>query len=862
MLKSLDLSGNLLTDRGLQRVVACMSETPDACSNIGSISLAQNSQLKLRPKTVLDDFAMALVALPSLTSLDLSGVLLQGQAVPGLVSALGDCPQLQSLSLAGCGLGRTGQADCAAVAALLGRGLGQRPGLEVADLSGNFFGRTGCAAAAAALRGSRLRRLAFAGNGCSPGPAEEREPHFNPIQLLIEGLLANQTLESLDLSDCGLGPDSAFVLEDALQTHPRIKALALMDNPLGEEGLRSIVRLLLAVGTDVSTCDVRGHRESDTLAHQVRFRYSQPSGVYSVNLRYPHERATLRTLLRFGGKRGSAFRFFKFDAKSGKPHVDRDPDTDNWMVPSLGTFSFAFQPPLSEAVNKLQVTIGQAQRSRVSSSSSVLSYYVEASVRDRTPRMSQTVASKLVEPPSPLPWRPGIALAPGLEVVQGLPGREPAPPRKMVMPHGRQQEKAMRRAGTLRAMAPEVVAEVTTLESEGREVAALLRDSRVPVSALRFPLVRAMFLSLITQAQQLRFIRACSKDVAFNAAQVTTLCEDRPELATRTACALFANIRGRSHQLMLLSISSPTTMRALMNAADTFLWLQEGNLTGRYCLNLSEPADCSVAENCLLVNAWESEVGRLLSRPDISQRGNNEMLRNEEHEEVPFVYTRAWSLPSYGKLCFDYSSIRRPLPNTASMPEASEVTKYLRATTVKVPGKLKALRAISVHLYLSAQQFKNIVLCFPEGADRQDVFCMLHTRVVNPARLLGTTVLHAPAVLHPEDRDALLRRVGHLQLFNPVHPDHVPYSCHLLVYEERMVIEFLVQLTLKEAGSRVIRGADEDYAPLPASWADKGVPCEDLAVKCTYEVITANVNLQWRQQLAEKYCVGNFHLDR
>lgn len=47
----------------------------------------------------------------------------------------------------------------------------------------------------------------------------------------------------------------------------------------------------------------------------------------------------------------------------------------------------------------------------------------------------------------------------------------------------------------------------------------------------------------------------------------------------------------------------------------------------------------AVAENCLLVNAWEAEVGRILGKPDVSQRGNYEMLRNEERASASL-----WSL--------------------------------------------------------------------------------------------------------------------------------------------------------------------------------------------------------------------------
>lgn len=397
------------------------------------------------------------------------------------------------------------------------------------------------------------------------------------------------------------------------------------------------------------------------------------------------------------------------------------------------------------------------------------------------------------------------------------------------------------------------------LEADWLEVSGLLRDARLQVSSIRYPIVRRMFLSLVTREQQLRFVHACSRDVRFNSAQVSQLCDDRKEIAGQIVAALFPCVAGRTSQLLLLG-GVQTSFTSVSKEVSPCLWFQEGNLTGRYNLDLAKPADYTVAENCLLVNAWESEVGRLMSRPNVSQQGTYEMIRNESHNEMPFAYGRDWTLPSYGWLRFDYSSIRRPPALTAAMPAASEVTRYLSSNTLAHDAKLRALRAISVHMYLSSQQFRNLIQCFSPGVSRQDFFCTLHTRVVDPARLLGQEVLHAAgaqAVFDAADREALLSRVGHLHLLNPLHPETVRFLCNLAVYEERTVIDFLVQLASKEPGGKVlVWSKDEKHAVVPASWADKGVPIEDLIYNCTYD--STIQNLAWRQSLAERHCVGQF----
>lgn len=44
------------------------------------------------------------------------------------------------------------------------------------------------------------------------------------------------------------------------------------ENPFGDEGLRCVIRLLISIGPDISSCDARGVREADAQAHRVRFR--------------------------------------------------------------------------------------------------------------------------------------------------------------------------------------------------------------------------------------------------------------------------------------------------------------------------------------------------------------------------------------------------------------------------------------------------------------------------------------------------------------------------------------------------------------------------------------------------------------
>jgi hypothetical protein len=544
--------------------------------------------------------------------------------------------------------------------------------------------------------------------------------------------------------------------------------------------------------------------------------------------------------------RGSVFRHFKFDAKLAKPNLEKDPDTDQWVVPTSGSIHFTYQPPLSSASMRLS-----ADKKMESDSDSCSAPPLSTAAAPRGAK-EQRETSFLGEPRKTfragghitfVDTRGSIAPAMGIAKV-----------RQSFQLSGLPEKKSILTTASFRSDGALV---------DWAEVDELYSNTQLRVSAVRYSTIRSMFLSFVTRAEQLRFIHACSKDMSFNYVQVVQFCKDRPEITSQICSALFSSISSRSSQLMILGQLSSSVAPLIAKEVSKCLWLQEGNLSGKYCLDLLRPADYWVAENCLLVNAWETEVSRLSQNPDVSQRGNFEMLRNEMYNEEPFSYTREWCLPSHGRLHLDYSSIRRPPPTAAAMSEASEMARYLSRATCTSEAKLTALRAISANLHMSTYQFRNLVQCFPAGTARQDFFCMFHTRVVDAGRFLGPDLLYNAGVLCPKDRHEIFRRVGALHLLNPLHPEGVKFQSNLAVYEERMIVEYLVQLSTEEPGGKVLgcmgvdmEDDDIDFKPLPASWADKGVPCHIERLVCCYE--TTSVNMQWRMTLAEKYCIGHF----
>lgn len=226
------------------------------------------------------------------------------------------------------------------------------------------------------------------------------------------------------------------------------------------------------------------------------------------------------------------------------------------------------------------------------------------------------------------------------------------------------------------------------------------------------------------------------------------------------------------------------------------------------------------------------------------------------------------------------------------MPEINEVIIKLQKSQLSSLQKLRALRAVSVHMYLSTQQCRGLLRVFAsqpqdgqvlqkESRDVQDAFCILHTRVTDRGYLLGPELLHAsqskeglasrPLVkpdasapwqqrqtspLSPGDREALSRRLGILHLINPLRPELVRIECNFAVREQRKVMAFLLQLaTLEQAGQPLvwnIKGTKKIY--LPMTWYENGPPVDAGEFLVSYESWGPNMSV--RYAVAEQYTVG------
>lgn len=934
----LNLSYNRLTDHGLQALSSLLrfgdfpaardaglappsnrtqrwddaDQPVSCCTQLEAISLAGNTNLKFRGPGLADALGHALSSLPSLAVLDFAGLQLNGRPILSLTQILSQrCPTLRSLSFAGCGLGVLDQTDCVAVAALL-------TSLEHADFSNNFFDLAGFIAASQSVqRSTNLRSLSFAGNTLKgtnglpvahdsflEGSEQLTSKHSsNPLQIFIEALQLNQHLDMLDLSNCSVGPDTAFILEEVLQSHPTLSQLCLDDNPLGEAGLRCAIRLFLYKESQFSKVTFSGHRE-DWTEFALSFSPTQLSGNYKLNLQLPSDRSVLRSLLRENEEMEArtqmpGARFLKFDPKPTKPVAEKDQETGNWIVQSLGLCNVSFFPPISQECLERRKWAKSMVKNKRSGSKGVPDF----SSTQQSEGQAQAGGEASITQSRSSMGAPAPAMDPKVSA-------EDAP-----------QPEEGDDASRVPEWWPQRVQQVApgqkgTLEGDWSELADLIVQARRPVSQNGFQLLMKSCRANVTEPEQRRFLIALCRDFRLNCAQAMQLCSNADEVTPNPDLLglVFPCLEDRRSQFTLISLISSSHVQILKKRVETCLWFVEGNLTGHYLLDLSMPSNYNVAENCFLASSWEAEVAKSAGRPDMSPTGNYETIRNQTYNELPFSNTRDWKIRTSGWLSFDYSSMRRPPPEVTPMSEIAEVIKQLQKSQVNLLQKLHALRAVSVHMYLSTRQCQALLRVFaskPQGGqvlqkesrDVQDAFCILHTRVTDRNYLLGPELLHAsankeassstPAVkpnhiafpqraeeqqenysaaaiaqwqhcqtypLSQGDRKALGRRLGILHLFNPLRPELVRIECNLAMREQRKFMEFLLHLAALEPGGHPA-GWDIDgtkKVSLPQMWLEFGPPADGGDYLVSYESWSANLPV--RHAVAEQYTVGFYGL--
>lgn len=263
--------------------------------NVQQLDLSDN---RLSSRS-LHDLAYALRSRKmTLQSLNLSSIPILPDTAKYICQTIEFGPGMRYVNLANTECGRGRQDACEFAAKLCRKVLSL-------DLSHNFFRAEGMASLSEALvYGCVVQQLSLACNaytGIAAAPMGDSEDAVeDPQGALMESIGENASLMQLDLSNCGLDHCAALCLEDALFAHPTLASLNVSDNPFGECGFRSMLRLV----ADKRTCLKELH------CMGLRLGWKSPDVVFNpfdddmfftgskaLQLWRPHHRSLMRLLL-------------------------------------------------------------------------------------------------------------------------------------------------------------------------------------------------------------------------------------------------------------------------------------------------------------------------------------------------------------------------------------------------------------------------------------------------------------------------------------------------------------------------------------------------------------------------------------
>jgi len=189
-----------------------------------------------------------------------------------------------------------------------------------------------------------------------------------------------------------------------------------------------------------------------------------------------------------------------------------------------------------------------------------------------------------------------------------------------------------------------------------------------------------------------------------------------------------------------------------------------------------------------------------LGRPDVSQKGNYSVLRNEKycHRPLPDLVTcmSEWILPEHDVLEFDFASGRRPPRNAQPLDEISfsNIMVTLENSDCSYGDKLTALRMASHAIYLTAIQLRSLMGNFDDMDALVEMIVLFFSRVID---MYNEKVFR----VRIEDQflmEQLRRRLGYIAMFPYIQPEQTRFHLEFGVYETRIVANMLMLLSKAE----------------------------------------------------------------
>lgn len=301
---------------------------------------------------------------------------------------------------------------------------------------------------------------------------------------------------------------------------------------------------------------------------------------------------------------------------------------------------------------------------------------------------------------------------------------------------------------------------------------------------------------------------------------------------------------------------------AVRKLVDKFMTLNVDNPTGHYVLDLSVPVDLGIAERLVLLDTWEQRLSQHREDDvDTSQRGNSSHFRNEEYQKQVLsnlgLSTMAeWCLPGVGILEFDYVSSRRPPRNAAILGSDTfqKLQRALRFTSCEAAEKAKTLRRVSAEMWITSMQLRQLIMGMRSREVVDDIIVLFFFRVQD---IWNEKLFRVRC----QDLGSLYHRLGYFNFFPFFQMEHEEFVFDFSVYEQRLVGNHLVHMSVKENGA-AIKNPNYEHADgtkdtfpmgIPRGWeTERGMPTSGV-FSATYVCAPECSNFTERRRLCKRF---------
>mmetsp|Transcript_96319 Transcript_96319/g.176556 ORF Transcript_96319/g.176556 Transcript_96319/m.176556 type:complete len:1441 (-) Transcript_96319:2-4324(-) len=422
------------------------------------------------------------------------------------------------------------------------------------------------------------------------------------------------------------------------------------------------------------------------------------------------------------------------------------------------------------------------------------------------------------------------------------------------------------------------------------------RRQKVKVNFTGFARLTRLYSCLPDERSQRLMIAAMSRDLVLKLCQVQHLAGLSKEFIHFMMVTMLPTVEERTARRVLGDLidscraaGTEEMVRQVKEECRSLLYFNALHPDGHYELNLPNKVDRSTAQRCIVISNWVRTQAITKGRPDLSEHGNYECLRNTKTGMRTVVFdSHLWQLPDDGVFNFDVVLPRIPLDEKGALESFSvkEMRKCIQESQCNFRDRLLALRLSAHLLTLTPEGLVEMIEAFPLWpADlpateaksyglrpRAEAYIILYNRTCYHASVVSSRLLYNQDIIEYQDCKEIQDRLGWIHTFDLVNchtdtsnngPRHGPMN--LFTYDGWLILKLLIMIGGSEYAPNFIDCFWSERATLvergytfmiPASWVPNPPRLGEFT--CTWWSRPEEINYMKRKEWAIEFLGWTF----